>query len=272
MMTENVTSNLTAYVNGISLIGPGLINWPDTVPILAEKHPYEAQATVLPAPMLLPAAERRRSGELVKLTLAVGLEAIESAGEDATKLACVYTSSSGDGKNCHEICKTLASDDRQISPTRFHNSVHNAAAGYWSIATGARTPISVLCAHDASFGAGLLEAVIQVTTDGISTILMACDTAYPEPLNHVRPIPDALGVGMVLSPIKNQHSMVKIKIHLTDAPANQLSNPELELLRTKIPAARCLPLLVAIAQCKATTVTLDYLKHQRLSVEVTPCL
>lgn len=271
MMTENSTSNLTAYVNGISLIGPGLINWPDSVPVLAEKHLYQAQTTVLPAPMLLPAAERRRSGELVKLTLAVGLEATEAAGEDAAKLACVYTSSSGDGKNCHEICKALASDDRQISPTRFHNSVHNAAAGYWSIATGARTPISVLCAHDASFGAGLLEAVIQVVADNVTTILIASDTAYPEPLNHARPIPDAFGVSMVFSATKNQHSMVKVNISLTNAPADQLSNSALEALRSMIPAARCLPLLVAIAQGKTTTVTLDYLNHQRLSVEVTPC-
>lgn len=270
-MTANSTLNLTAYVNGISLIGPGLTNWSDSVAILADKHPYQSQATVIPTPMLLPAAERRRSGELVRLTLAVGLEATESAGEDAAKLACVYTSSSGDGKNCHEICKTLASNDRHISPTRFHNSVHNAAAGYWSIATGARTPISVLCAHDASFGAGLLEAVIQVVADDVSTILIAGDTAYPEPLNHVRPIPDALGVGMVFSPTKNQHSMVKIKIELTDAPASELSNPALEAVRTMIPAGRCLPLLAAIAQRKATTVTIDYLKHLRLSVEVTPC-
>lgn len=270
-MTENSTSNLTAYVNGIGLIGPGLPNWLDSAAILAGKCPYHAQPTILPTPMLLPAAERRRSGELVKLSLAVGLEATESAGEDAAKLACVYTSSSGDGKNCHEICKTLASDDRQISPTRFHNSVHNAAAGYWSIATGAKTPISVLCAHDASFGAGLLEAIIQVVADNVSTVLIASDTAYPEPLNHVRPIPDALGVSMVFSPTKNQHSLAKIKIELTEAPASQLTNTALEAIRIKIPAGRCLPLLTAIAKGKATTVNVDYLRHQRLSVEVTPC-
>jgi len=85
----------------------------------------------------------------------------------------------------------LASDDRQISPTRFHNSVHNAAAGYWSIATGAMTSSSVLCAFDACFGAGLLEALTQVVVDDTRSVLLACDTAYPEPLHSVRPIPDA---------------------------------------------------------------------------------
>lgn len=270
-MTKTNTANLVAYVNGISLIGPGLASWPESINILSENSPYQARPTSLPAPLILPAAERRRSGELVKLTLAVGLEAAQSAGEDPASLACVYTSSSGDGKNCHEICSTLASDDRQISPTRFHNSVHNAAAGYWSIATGAKTPISVLCAYDASFGAGLLEAVTQVVANNIATLLIAGDSAYPEPLNHARPIPDALGIGIVFSPIQRPHSIVKIQIHLTDAPASQLRQPALEALRLMIPAARGLPLLTAIAQGQMTTTTLDYLDSQRISVEVTPC-
>ena len=271
-MTENTpSSSLTVYVNGISLIGPGLTNWAESAAILTEKNAYQAQATILPAPMILPAAERRRSGQLVKLTLAVGLEAAESAGEDPASLACVYTSSSGDGKNCHEICNTLASEDRQISPTRFHNSVHNAAAGYWSIATGAKTPISVLCAYDASFGAGLLEAVTQVVADSISTILIAVDTPYPEPLHHARPIPDAFGVSMVLSPDKSQRSIAKVQLSLTGAPASKLNHPALEALRTTVPAARGLPLLSAIAQEQTTTTTLDYLDHHRLSITVTPC-
>ena len=270
-MADQSTAHLTAYVNGISLIGPGLINWQDSIDILKGNSPYQSQPTLIPAPMLLPAAERRRSGELVKLTLAVGLEAAQSANEDPAHLACVYTSSSGDGKNCHEICKTLASDDRMISPTRFHNSVHNAAAGYWSIATGAKTPISVLCAYDASFGAGLLEAVTQVVADNEKNILLAVDTAYPEPLNHVRPIPDALGIGMVLSPMQDSHSIVKLQISLTEMPADSIMQLELEALRATIPAARGLPLLVNIAKRQATTMTLDYLEHLRISVEVTPC-
>jgi hypothetical protein len=162
-----MTAHISAYVNGISLIGPGLTNWPESINLLTGQSQYEKQPTIFPSPKILPPAERRRSGELVKLTLAIGLEAAQLAEQDPATLACVYTSSSGDGKNCHEICKTLASEDRQISPTRFHNSVHNAPAGYWSIATGAKTPISVLCAYDASFGAGLLESVTQVVADQV---------------------------------------------------------------------------------------------------------
>ena len=35
-----------------------------------------------------------------------------------------------DCDNVHAICESLATPERQVSPTRFHNSVHNAAAGW----------------------------------------------------------------------------------------------------------------------------------------------
>ncbi|MFW5432312.1 MAG: beta-ketoacyl synthase chain length factor [Methylophilaceae bacterium] len=264
-------STLTAYIDGIGLIGPGLTSWHDSQNLLTENAAYQTAPTIFPTPMLLAAAERRRSGDLVRLTLAVGLEAAQHAGLDAANLTCVYTSSNGDGKNCHEICKTLASGDRQISPTRFHNSVHNAAAGYWSIATGAKTSISVLCAFDASFGAGLLETASQVITDDIPTLLIACDTPYPDPLNGVRPISGAMGVAMVMSPKASDHTLARVDIKLTDSRPDQLMHTELERLRTAIPAARSLPLLVAIAQRKSTAVVLDYLEDLGISIEVMPC-
>ena len=74
---------------------------------------------------------------------------------DLAQLATVFSSTAGDCDNSHVILETLASADRALSPTRFANSVHNAAAGYWSIATGAKAESTVLCAFDASFGAGL---------------------------------------------------------------------------------------------------------------------
>ena len=264
-------ATLTVYINGIGLLGPGLTGWADSQVILAGQQPYVGFTTTLPTPSLLPAAERRRSGAIVKTALATGLEATVAAGLEAATLACVYSASGSDGQNCHEICLTLASTDRHISPTRFHNSVHNAAAGYWSIATGAMTPISVLCAYDASFGAGLLEALTQTIVDDTPTLLIACDTPYPEPLHHTRPIPDNFGIAMVLAPAASTHSLAKISLSLTSDAAQHMDNPLLEQLRASIPAARSLPLLVALAQKQPAHVVLDYLDHQRIAVEIMPC-
>lgn len=262
---------LTAYIEGIGLLGPGLSDWPGSLAILSGAQPCQPQKTILPPPALLPSAERRRSGAIVRLTLATGLEAIAAAGLDAASLPSVFASSGGDGENCHAICAMLASDDRQISPTRFHNSVHNTAAGYWGIATGSTATSSVLSAFDASFGAGLLEALTQVVVDDTRTVLLACDTAYPEPLHRVRPIPDAFGLALVLAPQRGARALAKITVGLTDARADTLADAALENLRVAIPAARGLPLLAAIAQHQERLVVLDYLDGTRLAVAVEPC-
>jgi len=262
---------LTAYIEGIGLLGQGLADWPSGQAVLAGRQPYLPQKTLLPSPTLLPAAERRRSGAIVKLTQATGLEAIAAAGLNAVSLPSVFSSSGGDGENCHAICEMLASQDRQISPTRFHNSVHNTASGYWSIATGAMTTSSVLSAFDASFGAGLLEALTQVVVDDTRTILLACDTAYPEPLHSARPIPDAFGMALVLAPQRSARALAQISVDLTDASADRLDDVALEALRNAIPAARGLPLLRAIAQRQDGCVVLDYLGSTHLAVTVTQC-
>lgn len=262
---------LCAYIDGIGLLGPGLTGWACSQAILGGQQPYQPQKTILPSPALLPAAERRRSGAIVKLSLAVGLEAVNAAARDAAGLATVFSASGGDGDNCHAICEMLAGSDRQISPTRFHNSVHNAASGYWSIATQAMAASSVLCAYDASFGAGLLEALTQVVVDHAPTVLLACDTPYPEPLQSTRPIQDALGIALVLVPERGEKTVAKVSVTLTDAAAHRFDDAALESLRIAIPAARGLPVLRAIALRQHGCVMVDYLDHTRLAVSIEPC-
>ncbi len=260
-------TQLSAYVRGIGLLGPGFDDWASGAPILAGLAPYLPRATVLPAPTALPPAERRRTGAVVRLALAIGFEAVSRAGAIAAELPSVFSSSGGDGYNCHEICATLATNDRQISPTRFHNSVHNAASGYWSIAAGATPAASVLCAFDASFGAGLLEALTQVSVDRTPVLLATYDAGYPEPLRTTRPIPDAFGVAMVLAPTADS-PVAQIRATLSGASADTLPDPQLETLRTAIPAARSLPLLRKLAREEPGRVVIDYLDTQRIAIEV----
>jgi hypothetical protein len=262
---------LSAYIEGIGVLGPGLSNWTSAQAILTGREPYQRHKTVLPPPALLPAAERRRSGAITRVSLAVGIEAIAAADLDAASLHTVFAASGGDGDTCHAICEMLASADRQISPTRFHNSVHNAAAGYWSIATGAMAASSVLSAYDASFGAGLLEALAQVGADNIRSVLLACDTPYPEPLFGARPVPDSLGIALVLAPQRSGKALAQITVSLTDNGAERLEDDALEQLRAAIPAARGLPMLRALALRQARTVVLDYLDNVRIQVAVAPC-
>ena len=264
-------SALAANIESVGVLGPGLPDWPATSRVLSGAESWQPTATVLPPPLSLPSAERRRTGAVVRLTLAVGLEATGRAGIDPARLPVVFSSSSGDGQNCHEICEVLASSERQLSPTRFHNSVHNAPAGYWGIATGATAAANSLCAHDASFGAGLLEALCQVVVERTPVLLIAYDTSYPEPMRSVRPIPDAFGVALLLAPAGGTASLAHIELNLTEAAANCMDDPELENLRKLIPAARSLPLLAQLARGAPGCVRIDYLDGARLALTVSTC-
>lgn len=262
------------FVDGIGVLGPGLNGWAATRELLRAPEQWQAAATQLPAPERLPPAERRRASRIIRATLGVGEEAARMAGQDVALLPSIFASSSGDGQSCHDICVALASPKRLISPTGFHNSVHNVAAGYWSIATGAMAPAAVLCAYDASFAAGLLEALTQVAASRSPVILFAYDTHYPEPLHATRPVPDTFAVALVLSVKRSDRTQAAIRLStdraFTPAPATAMSAAPLEALRQAIPAARCLPLLQAMAEGRSATLAIEYLAPSALQVEVTP--
>ncbi len=259
------------YLEGIGLFGPGLAGWEAGRAALAGAVPYTPTETPLPAAALLPANERRRAPKIVRIALATGAEALAAAGRDPARVAAVFTSSGGDGDTIHEIMSTLASPVRELSPTRFHNSVHNAAAGYWSIATASRAASTSLCCHDGSFAAGLLEAAVQATVDNKAVALIAYDVPYPSPLAEARPIGPAFGVALALSPAPSPASFARLEMALTtDQPLSHNAEPTLEALRRATPAARALPLLAALATNGTAAVTLEYLPDLALNVSITP--
>jgi hypothetical protein len=264
---------MRAFVEGVGLVGPGLGGWQASRAMLAGGAAYRCAPIAVAASPLLPAVERRRAGMPVRLALAAGLEAIEAAGRDAATLPTIFTSSSGDCDNVHAMCESLATPERQVSPTRFHNSVHNAAAGYWSIATQCRAPSTSLCCHDASFGAGLLDAAAQVAVERAAVALIAYDHPYPAPLGVARPISAAFGAALVLAPQAGANAIAVLDIGLEprQAAATRMPDEELEALRAGVPAARCLPLLAALAGAAGGPVLLDFVAHTQLRVTLTPC-
>jgi hypothetical protein len=262
---------LHAWIDGIGVITPGLPDWLTAREVLRGERAFVRAASLLPVPTLLPAAERRRASRVVKLSLGLGLEAAAQAGADVASLTTVFSASGADGHNCHALCEQLATEDRQISPTRFHNSVHNAAAGYWGIATHSMAPCQVICAYDASMGAGLLDALAQVACDRQPVLLVAYDSEYPEPLHSKRDTPDCGGVALLLSPVRSERSLASIRVTPTTEAADTLADAGLETLRLQIPALRALPLLQRLATGAAGPVCLDYLAPMQLMVDLQPC-
>ena len=261
------------FVEGVGLLGPGLNGWQASIPVLSGGAAYVSTPVVATSIDRLPPAERRRTGIPVKLALAVGFEAFTNAERDAAATATVFTSSSGDGEILHQICETLASAEREISPTRFHNSVHNAAAGYWSIAARSQEASTSLCCYDASFAAGLLEAAAQVVVNNIAVALIAYDQPYPEPLRALRPVGANFGTALVLAPRPGDHAFASLDVALVpdEARPTCMSDAGLEMVRVGIPAARSLPLLGALGRGATEVTVLEYVGGNHLRVVVAPC-
>lgn len=252
-------------VAGIGLLGPGLSDWDSGRALLREPALWQPAAAVVSAPQRLPATERRRAGNLVKASVLVADQALAGGAADASALATVFTSSTGDPLNCHLLCEALATPERMVSPTRFTNSVHNAAAGYWHIATASRAASTSLAAHDASFAVGLLEAAVQCRVSNAAVLLVACDLPYPEPLNAVRPVSDVFAVALLLVPEGGR----ALRIELQQAgQASVCAHAGLEQVRCTIPAARALPLLQVLAAVRPGQVVLDNLPGNTLRIEV----
>jgi hypothetical protein len=266
-----MSGRLGAALDAIGLLGPGLGGWPQARAVLRGEQAYTPQPTLIPAPTTLPAAERRRSGRVVHLALAVGQEATVDSDADLSALTTVFASSAADSNNCHEILLTLASADRQLSPTRFHNSVHNVTAGYWSIAMRDLAPYTVVCAYDGSFAAGLLEALSLVACSASAVLLVAYDVDYPTPLREKRPIGEAFAVALLLRPQAGPRSLGLLAASFTTATADRMRRDELEVLRCSAPAARALTLLERVAAEHPGASALEYQRDGSLLVEYLPC-
>jgi hypothetical protein len=189
---------LQATIEGIGFWTRGLPSW-EAACAYANGGALAPDAPVRPSPQLLAPNERRRAPETVAVALDVALAACAAAGREPAALPSVFASTHGDQAITDYMCATLATDPRSISPTRFHNSVHNAAAGYWTIGAGAMQPATAISAADASFAQGLIEALAQLASGTEAVLLVAYDCASAGPLTQVIPSEGLLGAALVLS-------------------------------------------------------------------------
>ncbi|MEJ0086071.1 MAG: beta-ketoacyl synthase chain length factor [Pseudomonadota bacterium] len=257
------------FISSVGIAAPGLAGWNASLDILRGAAPYVAIAETPYAPTLLPPNERRRATASVRQAFRAAEDAVAGSGGDARELASVFASSDADMTVLHRICAALAKEPRVISPTDFHNSVHNAASGYWSIAVQSQALTTTLSAYDASFTAGLLEAVGLVDARR-DVLLVVYDAVSPQPLLAKRPLAVSASVAVVLSAHARAGALGRVVIGVGDAPESQCANPELEALRTANPALRALPLFELLAAKRAASVNLRGTGESQLALSFTP--
>lgn len=195
-----MSTSLAASLRGIGAFLPGAPDWPHLRDVLLGRAALDASAPARPGTSLLPATERRRAPAGVLLATEVARQACAMAGAAPDALPCVFASTHGEIAITDYVCSTLARAPRELSPTKFHNSVLNAPAGYWTMATGCHCASSAISAHSCSLGAGLLEAASIAHTDSTPVLLALCDVAAAGPLRDVLPARTSFAAAFVLTP------------------------------------------------------------------------
>ncbi len=263
------------YLQAVGLVAPGLASWAEGRAVLAGERAFERQPLPAPQPATLPPNERRRAPLGVRLALQAAEQAMGPGASRAAELATVFATSDADMDVVHRLCVALAEDSRSVSPTDFHNSVHNAASGYWSIGARARGPSTTLSAHDFTFAAGLREAVALATVDATDVLLVAFDVSPPPPLLAARPVPCPAALALWLCRREPDRALARLSLAgesapLLPEPDSAMPEAGLEALRRSNPALRALPLLRAIARRESTRVALPAHDGQSLGVRVEP--
>jgi hypothetical protein len=256
------------HLGAIGVAAPGLPSWQVGRSVLRGDAPYEYAPLANHTPVLLPMNERRRATPAVRLAFQAAEDAVQGAVEAARAYATVFSSSDADLGIIHRICTALTQTPRLISPTDFHNSVHNAAAGYWHIGVGARTASTSISAYDGSFAAGLLEACLQVLIDGRDTLLVAFDLPAPGPLHSARPVEHPAAVALALTREPLGRPLARFGCTPSDEGETVMAESPLEALRIGNPASRALPLLRQFARAEPGRVVLPAANGRNLAVDV----
>ncbi|APV50460.1 hypothetical protein BWI17_12605 [Betaproteobacteria bacterium GR16-43] len=199
------------FIESIGVLAPGLSGWEDTRAVALGEKPLVCTPLSPPAPQCLPAAERRRSGVTARLAIAAAEQALAGSSIAADRLSMVFAASEAAGEITHQLCEVLAGT-REVSPTTFHNSVHNAPMGYLSIAIGARRSGTSICRGPWTLAAGLVCSALELEATR-EPVLFACyDSPLAPPMRASLPVVEPTALAFVLSAARTERTIAECAI------------------------------------------------------------
>jgi hypothetical protein len=247
----SATRPLGAWLRGVGLwtLGyPSFAAWvaagmPD------EFDPPVGQAPGKPEAELLNPRLRRRTSLLTRMIVTALAEAARQGGAAHEQTRYVVMSSWGEIETTVDLLGQLAVPGGPISPTAFHNSVHNTATGYLSIASGNHWPSTALAAGPHALEIGLLEACAGLRSPNGpgDVLLILAEERLPSPFQRDDADPSfALALHLAREPGRANHSSSLDRwLELTERPLAEARLAASDRLPSLVRAA--LPLLRAIA-------------------------
>jgi len=262
----------SVYLQSLGVVAPGLDDWPACRDVMTGQRQYR------PAPIArfnaetLPPNERRRITPTIRIAMQAATEAMQGSTFAADSIATVFVTSNGDLAISDRLCSALTLPERPVSPIDFHNSVHNAPAGYWSIGSHCRQPSTSVSCGDASFAAGLLETVTQVLCDKHPVMLVSYEQPSPKTLANLHTVSVPFATALLVSQQPCETSLAELAITPVEQTGSaSLQTTALEVLYRDNPAAQALLLLELVAAETPAHCVLPYLDARGLLVDFAPC-
>jgi hypothetical protein len=238
----------TLFVEALEVLGPGLSGWDEAAATLRGEKRYAPCEFAAGEPEMLAPNERRRATAAIRLALRVTEQLAKRSSLDLAALPSVFASSAGDLHVTDRVCVALGRPGIPVSPFHFHNIVHNASAGYWSIGAHACGGSTSLSAGETTFVAGLLEAGCLVLAERAPVLFVCYEQPAPAPIGAHLPIVAPFAAAMTIHRERAGPDCFAMHIeHVAKRDDTAMADDALERLRSGNAAARALPLLARFA-------------------------
>lgn len=157
------------YIQGISVCSPDEMIGNQ---IGLDIHPLDAS--------VIPLSIRRRSSLATRLAITAAHNACLNANIDRSTVTTLFSSIGGEMTITDQLCLELTNSDIHVSPTQFHNSVHNSAAAYWSIISKCQQASTAMAAGIHTVPMTLVEAWSQLKTRFKDLLVVCYEEQWPD--------------------------------------------------------------------------------------------
>lgn len=180
-----------------------------------------------PPAALLHSRLRRRTSTLTRATVTALEAALDHGGAAIDEVRFVLVSSFGEIETTVALLEQLGDPEGPVSPTKFHNSVHNTATGYLSIASGNHREATALAGGPHNLEIGVLEALTGLAQTGGDVALIFAEELLPAPFSRGDADP-SFAVALYLSaqrPGPEQPRSLDVELCLTHRRTPLLATP-----------------------------------------------
>ncbi len=256
------------YLRVASVFAPGHAGWTHSFTALRSQPNSTHQPLTRYQADFLPANERRRLTPTISFALQTAQDLWTQYQQHfphavADDIAILLLSTDGDTETSYRLCEAILRAEPRISPTLFHNSVHNAAAGYWMIGQSRHTPSTALATGPYSVAQALLEGYMQSRSYQMPVLFVSYDCPVDRRLPDHPAFTLPFSYGLIVSTEPTEKDLARLQLDLINQAKPAVNHWPDE----QNPSAQAWPLLQHIAQRMTDMQTFPLSESMHLSVK-----